>query len=92
MSDIAKELGDLFDEALLRVLKQGRTVVDKDGRALTVEPTAADLNVIRSRLKDCGITAMATDDSPIGSIVEEMRRRGMKMPEVDTTQDDAATA
>ena len=91
MSDTLETMGNEFDSHLLGVLKKGRQVMDKDGNIQTIEASAADLNVIRQRLKDCGITSMATSGSPIGNIVEEMRKRNLKMPEVDNSED-AATA
>ena len=87
-----EEMAGEFDKLLLSVLKQGRQIMDKEGNPQTVEASAADLNVIRQRLKDCGITSMATQGSPIGNIVEEMRKRKLKMPDLDTQYDDAATA
>jgi hypothetical protein len=86
------EISGEFDKLLLSILTRGREIVDKGGNVTTVQATAADLNVIRQRLKDCGISAEVTDNNPIGNIVEEMRRRGLKMPELDTESDDAATA
>tara|TARA_B100001094_G_scaffold301487_2_gene327825 strand:+ start:449 stop:733 length:285 start_codon:yes stop_codon:yes gene_type:complete len=93
--DIMKELSEHFDKALLDVLVSGRKIMDKDGDEQVVDATAADLNVIRQRLKDCGITAQATDNNPLGSIIEEMKSRGMAfgadLPEMNQG-DDAATA
>lgn len=89
---ITEQVADLFDKQLLLVLKNGREVMTKDGDVVRVEPTAADLNVIRQRLKDCGITSMAVDESPIASIVHNMRQQGLRLANVDTTTDDAATA
>lgn len=89
-----KELEDLangFDRHLHKVLKDGREVMNRDGELTRVEATAADLNVIRQRLKDCGITSVGTQGSPIGNIVEEMRKRELKLPPLDT-DDDVATA
>ena len=85
-------MSDAFDQALLGILQHGREVVTRDGERVTVPATAADLNVIRQRLKDCGITVEAMDDNPVGNIVEEMRRRGLKLPDLDLDEDDAATA
>lgn len=92
MSETLETMGNEFDRTLLGVLKNGRQVMDKDGEVQTLEPSAADLNVIRQRLKDCGITSMATSGSPIGNIVEEMRKRNLKLTELDIVSDDAATA
>jgi hypothetical protein len=84
-------IADLYDQQLLKILKEGREIVTKDGEMVRVEPTAADLNVIRQRLKDCGITSVATANSPVANIVEEWRKRGASLPEL-TDIDDAATA
>lgn len=92
MSDLHKHMSDAFDKELLRLLTRGREVVNRDGDRELIEPTAADLNVIRQRLKDCGITVEANATNPVGNIVEEMRRRGMKMPVLDLDGEDAATA
>ena len=85
------KLSDMFDQTLLSVLKEGREIMNKEGETVKVQATAADLNVIRQRLKDCGITAVPTNANPIGNIVAEMKARGMKMPDLGT-EDDAATA
>ena len=84
-------LGDEFDERLLKVLREGRNVVTREGELVNAEATAADLNVIRQRLKDCGITSAPVSASPIGNIVDEMKKRNMRLQELDNT-DDLATA
>ena len=82
MSDNTLEtMADEFDKQLLNVLKKGRQIMDKEGNVQQVEPTAADLNVIRQRLKDCGITSMATQGSPIGNIVDNSDLTIMELPE-----------
>ena len=91
MMNELEKLSDLYDQHLLMVLVDGREIVTKDGELLKVEPTAADLNVIRQRLKDCGITSVPTANNPIGNIVAEMSRKGLKLPDLDN-EDDAATA
>ena len=84
-------MADAFDQVLLKVLQDGREILTKDGELARVEPTAADLNVIRQRLKDCGITAVGTANNPIGNLVKEMQIRGMTLPPV-SDEEDAATA
>ena len=91
MMNELEKLSDLYDQHLLKVLVDGREIVTKDGELLKVEPTAADLNVIRQRLKDCCITSVPTANNPIGNIVAEMSRKGLKLPDLDN-EDDAATA
>ncbi len=83
-------MSEIYDAHLLQVLEEGREVVNKDGDIERIKPTAADLNVIRQRLKDCGITSAPTATNPIGNIVAEMTRRGMQMPDLDDS-DDVAT-
>jgi len=86
-----EDLSNTFDNLILDILKNGREIVTKGGDIIKVQATAADLNVARQRLKDCGISAEATDNNPIGNIIEEMQHRGMKMPGLDTESDDVAT-
>lgn len=73
-----------FDEYLLRLVREGRkTVVDDDGNEAVVPLNAADLNVVRQRLKDCGITSTAAPASPIANIVAEMRKQKLRIEEMD---------
>ena len=83
----ADTLGDEFDQRLLKVLRDGREVITREGEVVQAEASAADINVIRQRLKDCGITAVPVNASPIGNIVAEMAKRNMTLPDLDTTAD-----
>ena len=85
------KMSQAFDNILLDILLNGREIVTKDGELMKIQATAADLNVVRQRLKDCGVSAEVTDSNPIGNIVEEMRLRGLRMPARDMDSDDAAT-
>ncbi|MEE2887526.1 MAG: hypothetical protein VX951_08850 [Planctomycetota bacterium] len=87
----SETLGDEFDRRLLKILREGRQVISREGDVQEVEASAADLNVIRQRLKDCGITAVPVEASPIGNIVAEMNKRRLRLSEMDDT-DDLATA
>ena len=90
--DPLEQIAKIYDQTLLAMLQEGREIVDqKTGEIRQVQVTAADLNVIRQRLKDCGVTDVNASSSPIGSIIEEMKLRNLKLPDVDTG-DDAATA
>jgi hypothetical protein len=80
-----ENMGDRFDEMLLNMLEEGRETMDRDGNIVRVQPTSADLNVIRQRLKDCGITSVPTEDSPIANIVAEMAKR--RLPELNDDSD-----
>jgi|19_taG_2_1085344.scaffolds.fasta_scaffold04382_6 hypothetical protein len=86
-----EQISNSLDTLLLDILKNGREVVTKSGEVIRVQATAADLNVARQRLKDCGISVEATDTNPIGNIIEEMQLRGMNMDDIDTESDDVAT-
>jgi len=87
MSDAMRDMADLFDRALLKVLKDGRTIIGPDGEERNIDATAADLNVIRQRLKDCGMTVATEEASPIKNIVEEMRRRQLRIGPPDANDD-----
>jgi len=80
-----EQMGDRFDEMLLSMLQEGRETMDRDGNVVKVQPTSADLNVIRQRLKDCGITSVPTEESPIANIVAEMAKR--RLPELNDEPD-----
>lgn len=72
------QLADLLPRALLDILKNGRVVTGPDGEERRITATASDLNVIRGILKDNGINAVATTDSPINELVSEMSKRGLR--------------
>ena len=84
-------MGNEFDQALLKILREGRRIMDKNGEVQQVEASAADLQVIRQRLKDCGVTSVPTQGSPIANIVEQMSKTGFKLHDLDDS-DDSATA
>jgi len=88
MSDLEK-LSEIYDEHLLEILRNGRETLDKEGNLVKAPVSAADLNVIRARLKDCGITAATTTNNPIGNIVAEMKLRGAKLPRISDDPDAA---
>jgi hypothetical protein len=91
MDDLEK-VSSMYDKVLLGILEEGREIVDtRTGEIKQVQATAADLNVIRQRLKDCGITTSPTASNPIGNILTEMRNRNLKLGDFDES-DDAATA
>lgn len=91
MSSELEGMANLYDDYLLELLKSGRTAFNDNGDLVQVPLSASDLNVIRQRLKDCGITAVPTSSNPIGHIVQELAKRGQKLPALDDTED-AATA
>jgi hypothetical protein len=74
--DPMKLLSDEFDKRLIHILNNGREIMTKDGELLHVEATSADLNIIRQRLKDCGVSVAPTEENPVGSIIESMKAKG----------------
>ena len=88
--DILNQVSDGLDKRLLDLLNNGREIMTKDGELLRVEATAADLNIVRQRLKDCGVSATPTEENPIGNIIEEMKMRGVKfspnLPDIETQE------
>jgi S1-C subfamily serine protease len=88
--DILKLLSDQLDNRLLDLIKNGRKIMTKDGDLVQVEATAADLNIVRQRLKDCGISTNPTEENPIGAIINEMKANGHKfkanLPALDTEE------
>ncbi len=83
------EIAKLYDQELLRLLKDGRTTTDKTGNPIHVEANAADLNVIRQRLKDCGITEASDTQSTISETLLRLRGQGMSLPPISEDNDHA---
>lgn len=91
--DPLEQIAKLYDQVLLNMLQEGREIVDqKTGEIRQVQVTAADLNVIRQRLKDCGVTDVNASSSPIGHIIQEMKDRKLKLPDIDDSDDIATSA
>ena len=87
MSNPHDLMASAFDNYLLTLVREQRkTVVDDNGVEAQVPLSAADLNVIRQRLKDCGITSTAAPASPIANIVAEMRKRQLKIEDMDADE------
>lgn len=87
MTNPQELMANAFDQYLLTLVKEQRkTVVDDDGHESQVPLTAADLNVIRQRLKDCGVTSLATPSSPIANIVSEMQKRRLSIESNDADE------
>lgn len=69
--DILTELAEASDKELLNWIKIGKPVFtlegvpvkDENGQPVMRPLTAAEMNVIRQRLKDCGITTPASKNS-----------------------------
>ena len=98
MADL-EEMADALDRAMLSMLKTGKkTIMGHDGSPTEVDLTAADYNVIRQRLKDCGITTPRAKGNPIDELARRMGGEGdtLKFPGADLPDlddaPDAATA
>jgi len=105
--DTHTRLDAALDEALLDLIangrvvldNEGRPVLDEDGQPLRRQPTAADLQAARARLKDLGITKTVTEGSDadrlaaaLGLEADENPLENYRIPDLDLTADDAATA
>lgn len=75
------KLAELYDLALLDLVKHGRILITPDGMPLKDETTgkeirqpmtAVDLNVIRARLKDCGQTRILGQGGTLDVVEEEL--------------------
>jgi hypothetical protein len=87
VSDRHDAMADAFDRHLLCMVQAGKKhALDAEGNIVEAPLTAADLNVVRQRLKDCGITSLATPNSVVGSIVEAMRERQLKIEDMDADE------
>lgn len=95
---VLAEMARRFDDKLLSILKNGKTVLNQNtGAVETVDPSAADLNVIRQRLKDRGLNQETAEEHPLAKKVAEMRANGSlrlaggPLPPIDDDVDDLAT-
>lgn len=82
-----EEIHRLLSATMLDILRNGRQVVGPDGAAQRVTPTSSDLNAIRGFLKDHGINAIRTKDSPLNDLVAEMARRHAPVTASDLARD-----
>lgn len=48
------EMSILLDQRLLKVLREGQVVMDKEGQPVTVTPSASILSLVHKRLADRG--------------------------------------
>lgn len=80
LTPLQSENDSLLDIAMNRLLKEGKRVVtgrDFEGNAIigTVDPSAADLNAIRARLKDLKSGAVAGGVNATDSLLEQAEKR-----------------
>lgn len=96
-----EKISDELDKVLLKVLKEGVPLRDRDGalilkrgKVVKGPPSAAFLNAARQRLRDLGITKVAAQGDSVSSLVKEMGLRGEKFRRLPplSTGNDAATA
>lgn len=84
-----EEMHRLLAGTMLDILRNGRQVVTPEGEVQRVTPTPADLNAIRGFLKDHGINAIRTKDSPLNELVAEIGRRKLTAEELSIDPDEA---
>ncbi|TCR92569.1 hypothetical protein [Rhizobium sp. BK376] len=78
-----ESLFDTFADGLSKLLREGRTAVNKDGEIVQLTPDAATFNVIRQFLKDTGTTVAPGKSEKVNSIVENLP---FGLPEDDNTE------
>jgi hypothetical protein len=71
-SDSLAALFDNFADELAKLLKDGKTIVDKEGEVHKITPDAATFNVIRQFLKDTGTNVAPGTSEKVNSIVDNL--------------------
>lgn len=66
------KIHELLAEDMLRRVRDGETVVTKDGEAIQVPPSAATLNVIRQFLKDNHIEGIPQKENALGQLIDSL--------------------
>ena len=84
-----EEIHRLLASTMLDILRNGRQQVGPDGQPVRVTALPSDLNAIRGFLKDHGITAIRTKDSPLNELVAEISRRKFTAEELAIDPEDA---
>jgi hypothetical protein len=69
-SESMAALFDTFAEGLAKLLKEGKTAVNKDGEVVQLTPDAATFNVVRQFLKDTGTTIAPNSNKKVNDIAE----------------------
>lgn len=68
---VLDSVGNLMDLMMLQWLTQGwKPGLDDNGNTIEVPLLAADINQIRQRLKDCGITIMASGELDVPATIQ----------------------
>ncbi len=99
---VQTDLSDELDAVLLKVVRSGRPLLDKEGRAVLDDedkpvltlPSAQDLNVARQRLKDLGLTHVVSEGDVADELAREIGIRDgkvFKFPQLSTEPDGAST-
>ena len=94
-----ERISDALDATLLKVIKKGTPLQDKDGniildpkgKPIMSPPSAAFLNVARNRLRDLGITKVVTEGDSADELAAELGLKARPIPEL-SQEDDRATA
>jgi hypothetical protein len=69
-SESMAALFDNFADQLAKLLKDGKTIVDKDGEVHQITPDAATFNVVRQFLKDTGTNIAPNSSKKVNEIAE----------------------
>jgi len=87
MKTDGKALASLFDnfaDELAKLLKQGKTIVDKEGEIHQITPDAATFNVIRQFLKDTGTTIAPNTSEKVNTLADMLPFSGEEYAEEAT--------
>lgn len=115
ISDVQRQMDAKLDEVMLDILDgrivlddDGKPVLDAEGNPLRTPPTAADLQAVRSRLRDLGVSRVVSERTDAANRIgerlglpegrdpfaefQEAHGRTLKFPPIEDAGDDAATA
>jgi hypothetical protein len=80
-SESMAALFDTFAEQLAKLLKEGKTAVNKDGEVIQLTPDAATFNVVRQFLKDTGTTIAPNSNKKVNDLAEMLPFTGSEHDE-----------
>ena len=75
---ILERIADGADKILLDIVVNGQITADANGTLTRAHPSAAMMNVIRTRVKDARNQRPLSN--PAQALVEEAERRGLQLP------------
>jgi hypothetical protein len=84
-----QQLSNAVDEALLKAVTQGETVLDSEGNLVQVSPSAKMIEVAIKRLSQLGINNEVISTGKQADLIRELRSRGtMRISALPPINDD----